>query len=278
MRANRVVLLAAIIVCCSGLAMAQTEWVDHPDNPVIEPGGPGRGTQAGPGVPPSYSTARCTTCGSPGKTNTGHWPASATPRPPTGWNGPWIRPTRYCPPAAEGEWDDSIVNFGGGDPRRDPVPHVVRGLRIDEESRRVRHLARRQHVDQDTRQPCPGHWVCRLVRMTRGVALVASSPTARTYQMWYSGVDGPFLRDDRLRRIAGRDPVDQAPGAGPRTPGIRGWDAETCTLRSSSSTGRSTTCGPVSELVEGSVVPRGIGYAFSATASSGRDTGQSGHR
>ena len=47
MRAKRAVLLAAIVVCSAGVALAQTEWVDYPDNPVIGPGGPGEWDEDG---------------------------------------------------------------------------------------------------------------------------------------------------------------------------------------------------------------------------------------
>ncbi len=47
MTAKRVALMVAIVVCSAGLATAQTEWADYPDNPVIEPGAPGEWDDAG---------------------------------------------------------------------------------------------------------------------------------------------------------------------------------------------------------------------------------------
>ena len=42
MKTTRVTLwLATSIVCIAGVAWAQTEWVEHPDNPVIDTGPPG---------------------------------------------------------------------------------------------------------------------------------------------------------------------------------------------------------------------------------------------
>ena len=41
MRSLRVVMLVSIVLCCAGAAVGQTEWVQHPDNPIIEPGEPG---------------------------------------------------------------------------------------------------------------------------------------------------------------------------------------------------------------------------------------------
>lgn len=41
MRMKQAVVLFSIIVCGAGMVMGQTEWVDHPDNPLIGPGAPG---------------------------------------------------------------------------------------------------------------------------------------------------------------------------------------------------------------------------------------------
>jgi len=41
MRMKQVVVVLSIIVCGAGMAMGQTEWVDHPDNPLIGQGDPG---------------------------------------------------------------------------------------------------------------------------------------------------------------------------------------------------------------------------------------------
>jgi len=41
MSAKRLVVFVAIVVCGAGMATGQTEWVDHPDNPLIGPGAPG---------------------------------------------------------------------------------------------------------------------------------------------------------------------------------------------------------------------------------------------
>ena len=41
MDAKRVVVVVSIVLCSAGMATAQTEWIDHPDNPVIGPGEPG---------------------------------------------------------------------------------------------------------------------------------------------------------------------------------------------------------------------------------------------
>jgi predicted GH43/DUF377 family glycosyl hydrolase len=41
MNAKRALVVISIVVCSAGIASAQTEWVDHPDNPVIGPGEPG---------------------------------------------------------------------------------------------------------------------------------------------------------------------------------------------------------------------------------------------
>jgi len=41
MNAKRVVMLLVAVLCGTGMVMGQTEWVDHPDNPLIGPGEPG---------------------------------------------------------------------------------------------------------------------------------------------------------------------------------------------------------------------------------------------
>jgi predicted GH43/DUF377 family glycosyl hydrolase len=41
MNPKRVALMVAIVACSAGIAVAQTEWVEHPDNPLIGPGPPG---------------------------------------------------------------------------------------------------------------------------------------------------------------------------------------------------------------------------------------------
>ncbi len=41
MRATRVAVMLVVMLCAAGVAMAQTEWVQHPDNPIIGPGEPG---------------------------------------------------------------------------------------------------------------------------------------------------------------------------------------------------------------------------------------------
>ena len=41
MNVRRVALLLSIVLCAAGAALAQTEWVEYPDNPVIGPGEPG---------------------------------------------------------------------------------------------------------------------------------------------------------------------------------------------------------------------------------------------
>ena len=47
MRAKRVAMLLAIVVCSAGMAMGQTEWVEYADNPVIGPGEPGEWDEDG---------------------------------------------------------------------------------------------------------------------------------------------------------------------------------------------------------------------------------------
>ncbi len=39
-----------VVLCAGGMAMGQTEWVQHPDNPVIEPGDPGPWDDSGPWI------------------------------------------------------------------------------------------------------------------------------------------------------------------------------------------------------------------------------------
>ncbi len=41
MKPKRVIVLISIVLCSAGMALAQTEWVDHPDNPVIGVDDPG---------------------------------------------------------------------------------------------------------------------------------------------------------------------------------------------------------------------------------------------
>jgi predicted GH43/DUF377 family glycosyl hydrolase len=41
MNTKRVAVLAMMALCIAGVAFAQTEWVDYPGNPVLEPGPPG---------------------------------------------------------------------------------------------------------------------------------------------------------------------------------------------------------------------------------------------
>ena len=41
MRERRIAIVVSIILCSVGLTFGQTDWVDHPDNPIIGPGDPG---------------------------------------------------------------------------------------------------------------------------------------------------------------------------------------------------------------------------------------------
>ena len=41
MNLKRAVVMLSIMLCTAGVALAQTEWVQHPDNPVLGPGEPG---------------------------------------------------------------------------------------------------------------------------------------------------------------------------------------------------------------------------------------------
>ena len=54
MELKRVVLMVSIAAFGAGMAMGQTEWVQHPDNPVIEPGDPGPWDQGGPWARAAY--------------------------------------------------------------------------------------------------------------------------------------------------------------------------------------------------------------------------------
>ena len=50
MRVRRIAVAVSILMCCAGIAMGQTEWTHHPDNPVIEPGPLGEFNEGGNGA------------------------------------------------------------------------------------------------------------------------------------------------------------------------------------------------------------------------------------
>ncbi len=41
MRVKRIAVMLMVVLWGTGVAMGQTEWVQHPDNPIVGPGDPG---------------------------------------------------------------------------------------------------------------------------------------------------------------------------------------------------------------------------------------------
>ena len=49
MSVKRVAVMLSMVLCGAGVAMAETEWVEDPDNPILGPGEPGAWDDGGSG-------------------------------------------------------------------------------------------------------------------------------------------------------------------------------------------------------------------------------------
>ena len=128
MDVKNVAVVVSIALCCAGLAMGRTEWVGHPDKPVIGPGEPGEwdafnrvpGTVLFDGS--TYHMWFAGRAQSSGTNQNGH--ATSTD------GVEWIMdPTNpVLTPGAPEEWDEHLGSPAPGRDRRwSSVPHVVLG-------------------------------------------------------------------------------------------------------------------------------------------------------
>ena len=105
-------MLLAIVVCSAGIAMGQTEWVEYPDNPVIEPGESGSWNAGGNWGTAAIFDGSMYHLWFTGHEQNGYWSGvgHATSTDGVEWT---MDPGNPVIAAGEsGEWDDSYVLSG----------------------------------------------------------------------------------------------------------------------------------------------------------------------